>query len=172
MRGHDAIARALVEQGVDTAFGVMGDGNLFIGEALMRVHGVHYTAATHEASAVLMAQGFSKVTGRLGVATVTHGPGLTNTITALIEGARARTPMLLVAGDTPTPAEHHLQNIGQREFVSATWLGLSPHPLSGVDWGRRRRGRAPSPCRAATHRAQHPARIRVHGSRIPACFQI
>ena len=37
MLGHDAVAQALVDEGVDTVFGVLGDGNLFIGEALMRL---------------------------------------------------------------------------------------------------------------------------------------
>ena len=93
MRGHDAIAQALVDQGTDTVFGVLGDANLFIGDCLMRVHHVNYVAATHEASAVMMAQGWAKATGRLGVATVTHGPGLTNTMTALVEGAKAAVPL-------------------------------------------------------------------------------
>ncbi len=129
MWGHDAIAQALVDQGIDTVFGVLGDANLFIGDCLMRVHDVHFVAATHEASAVMMAQGFSRSTGRLGVATVTHGPGLTNAMTALIEGVRSGTPMLLVSGDTPTLDEHHLQNIPQRALVEATGAGF--HPVRG-----------------------------------------
>jgi thiamine pyrophosphate-dependent acetolactate synthase large subunit-like protein len=126
MRGHDAVAQALVDQGIDTVFGVLGDANLFIGDALVRLHDVHFVAATHEASAVMMAQGFSRSTGRLGVATVTHGPGLTNTMTALVEGVRAATPMLLVAGDTPSLDEQHLQDIPQRPLVQATGAGFHP----------------------------------------------
>jgi acetolactate synthase I/II/III large subunit len=124
MRGHDAIAQALVDQGVETVFGVLGDANLFIGDCLIRVHGVNYVAATHEASAVMMALGFARATGQLGVATVTHGPGLTNTMTALVDGAKAGTPMLLVTGDTPTSDLHHLQNVNQRAFVEATGSGF------------------------------------------------
>lgn len=124
MRGHDAIAQALVDQGVDTVFGVLGDANLFIGDCLMRVHHVNYVAATHEASAVMMAQGWAKATGRLGIATVTHGPGLTNTVTALIDGVRCNTPMLLVSGDTPTDDLHHLQELPQQTLVAATGAGF------------------------------------------------
>jgi len=124
MRGHDAIAQALVDHGVDTVFGVLGDANLFIGDCLMRVHHVNYVAATHEASAVMMAQGWAKATGRVGVATVTHGPGLTNTMTALVEGAKAGVPMVLVSGDTPTADLHHLQNVHQQAFVEATGCGF------------------------------------------------
>lgn len=57
MLGHDAVAQALVDQGVDTMFAVLGDGNLFIGENLAREHGVHLVGATHEANAVCMAEG-------------------------------------------------------------------------------------------------------------------
>ena len=126
MLGHDAVAQALVDHGVDTVFGVLGDGNLFIGENLQRQHDVTLVGATHEANAVCMAEGWAKATGRLGVATVTHGPGLTNTITALVEGVKNETPMLLVAGDTPVENEQHLQNLDQHALVVATGAGFQP----------------------------------------------
>ena len=126
MLGHDAVAQALVDHGVDTVFGVLGDGNLFIGENLQRQHEVNLVGATHEANAVCMAEGWAKATGRLGVATVTHGPGLTNTITALVEGVKNETPMLLVAGDTPVENEQHLQNLDQHALVVATGAGFQP----------------------------------------------
>lgn len=126
MLGHDAVAQALVDHGVNTVFGVLGDGNLFIGENLQRQHEVNFVGATHEANAVCMAEGWAKATGRLGVATVTHGPGLTNTITALVEGVKNETPMLLVAGDTPIENEQHLQNLDQHALVVATGAGFQP----------------------------------------------
>ena len=126
MLGHDAVAQALVDHGVDTVFGVLGDGNLFIGENLQRQHEVNLVGATQEANAVCMAEGSAKATGRLGVATVTHGPGLTNTITALVEGVKNETPMLLVAGDTPVENEQHLQNLDQHALVVATGAGFQP----------------------------------------------
>ena len=126
MLGHDAVAQALVDHGVDTVFGVLGDGNLFIGENLQRQHDVNLVGATHEANAVCMAEGWAKATGRLGVATVTHGPGLTNTIPALVEGVKNETPMLLVAGDTPVENEQHLQNLDQHALVAATGAGFQP----------------------------------------------
>ena len=126
MDGHDAIAKALSDQGVDTMFGVLGDGNLFIAEAMMRNHGLNYIAATHEANGVLMAEGWARAVGRLGVATCTHGPGLTNTMTALVEGTKNRTPMLVVAGDTPVADRNHLQNLDQHALVTSTGAGFEP----------------------------------------------
>lgn len=126
MIGHDAIAKAVVEQGIDTAFGVVGDANVFIVDSMVRRHGVRYVAAAHESSAVQMALGYARVTGGLGVATVTHGPGLTNAITPLVEGVRSNTPMVLLCGDTAVAARHHLQKIGQRELVLATGAGFEP----------------------------------------------
>ena len=126
MQGHDAIAHVLAGQNVDTMFGVLGDGNLFVAESMMRNHGLHFVAATHEANAVCMAEGWGRATGRLAVATVTHGPGLTNTLTALVEGCKNRTPMLVVAGDTPGAARNHLQNLDQHAVVVSSGAGFEP----------------------------------------------
>jgi len=126
MQGHEAIAKALAEQGVDTAFGVVGDGNVFIVDSMVRNHGLRYLAAAHESSAVQMACGYARVTGDLGVATVTHGPGLTNALTPLVEATRSNTPLLLVCGDTAVADRQHLQKIGQRELVHACGAAFVP----------------------------------------------
>ncbi len=126
MKGHDAIAKALADQGVDTVFGLIGDANLFIADALVRQQGVRYIAATHEASVTLMAMAYGRAKGELGVGTITHGPALTNAMTALVEGVRSRTPSLLVVGDTDAADPHHLQNIDQRALVEATGAGFEP----------------------------------------------
>ena len=126
MLGHDAVAQALVDHGVDTVFAVLGDGNLFIGENLQRQHGTNLIVATHDANAFCIAEGWAKASGKLGVASVTHGPGLTNTITALVEGVKNETPMLVVAGDTPVENEQHLQNLDQHALVTASGAGFQP----------------------------------------------
>ena len=81
---------------MDTVFGLIGDANLFIVDCLVREHDIRYVAATHEASVTMAAMGYARASGRLGVGTITHGPGLTNAITALVEATRSRTPLLLV----------------------------------------------------------------------------
>jgi thiamine pyrophosphate-dependent acetolactate synthase large subunit-like protein len=124
MKVHAAIARALADKGVDVLFGLLGDGNLFMVDRFVRDEGGTYVAVAHEAGAVLAANGFANVSGRIGVATVTSGPAVTNTVTALVEGVKARTPILVLAGDTPVVDRYHLQNVAQREIVVATGAGF------------------------------------------------
>ncbi len=118
------IARAVSDHGVDTMFGLMGDANLFMVDSFVRDSGGRFVPAAHEGSSVLMALAYSHVSGKTGVATVTHGPALTNCMTALTEGARGHIPMVLLAGDTPVSNPRHLQSTDQREVVKATGAGF------------------------------------------------
>lgn len=124
MKFHEAVARSLHAHGVDTVFGVLGDGNLFAFNSFAQLDGTRFRSMSHEAGAVLAALGYAQASGRLGVATVTHGPGLTNTMTALVEAARAHCPLLLVAGDTPPDAPHHLQAVDQAAVARAGEAGF------------------------------------------------
>ncbi|MCK5891471.1 MAG: thiamine pyrophosphate-binding protein [Aeromicrobium sp.] len=123
MHVHEAIAHALADEGVDTMFGLMGDANLFLSDSFARRHG-RFIAVAHEAGAVLAASGFSRAGGRVGVATVTHGPAVTNIVTPLVEAVRSRTPIVVVAGDTPFTDRDGLQNIDQRSVIAPTGAGF------------------------------------------------
>ena len=118
------IAQAVSDHGVDTMFGLMGDANLFMVDSFVRDSGGRFVPAAHEGSSVLMALAYTHVSGNVGVATVTHGPALTNCMTALTEGARGHIPMVLLAGDTPISNPRHLQSTDQREVVKATGAGF------------------------------------------------
>ncbi len=87
---------------VDQVFGVMGNGNAYLLDALERETAVRYTAVRHEAGAVVAADAYHRAGGGLAVATATYGAGFTNTLTALAEAVRARIPLVLVVGDEPT----------------------------------------------------------------------
>ena len=121
---YQAIARAVADHGVSQMFGLMGDANLFMVDSFVRDTGGTFIPAAHEGSSVLMAHGYAHVSGNVGVATVTHGPALTNCVTALTEAARGRTPMVLLAGDTPVSQPRHLQGIDQREVIKTTGAGF------------------------------------------------
>lgn len=121
---YQSIARATSEHGVDTMFGLMGDANLFMVDSFVREFGGRFVPAAHEGSSILMALAFAHVSGKVGVATVTHGPALTNCMTALTEAARGHVPLVVLAGDTPIDNPRHLQSIDQREVVKATGAGF------------------------------------------------
>lgn len=119
MRVFESLAAQLAASGVDTVFGLVGEGNIALATELHREHAVRYLAARREDAAVAMADGYARVSGRLGVATVTHGPGFTNTITALTEAARACTPLLLVTGAIGLGDRSNRQQIDQRALAVA-----------------------------------------------------
>jgi thiamine pyrophosphate-dependent acetolactate synthase large subunit-like protein len=114
----DAVGRRLGRLGVDTVFGLVGSGNLVVTNAL-RDAGARFVAARHEGGAVGMADGWARVTGRVGVATVHQGPGLTNTLTALAEAAKSCTPLLVLAGDTPAAALTSNFRVDQHDLVTS-----------------------------------------------------
>lgn len=124
MKVHQAIAHGLADLGVRQLFGLIGDANLFMVDHFVRECQGHYTGAVHEAGAVLMALGHARVSEQVGVATVTHGPALTNTLTALVEGVKSGTPLVLLAGDTAPDDRQHAQKINQRAFIEATGAGF------------------------------------------------
>ena len=131
---HQAISRSIKAHDIDVIFGLMGDANLFmINDFVANCEG-GFVPVGFEGSAVLMAIGYSHVRSAVSVASVTHGPGLTNCVTALIEGVRARRPVVVFVGDTPIENTQNLQNIDQREIVKATGAGFeqvrSPEKVS------------------------------------------
>jgi thiamine pyrophosphate-dependent acetolactate synthase large subunit-like protein len=128
---YEAVGPTLSALGVDTVFGVMGDGNMrFLADMTDRC-GMRYLAARHESAAVSMARGYAHATGRPGVATVTQGPGLANSVTALVEVVRAREPVLLITGEVPAGSLGHAQELDQRALLHA--LGVTTQTLRAPD---------------------------------------
>ena len=123
-RVFELLAQSLEKHGVDQLFGLIGDGNLYMVDAWVRGGSGQYTGCAHEASAVLAALGYAQVSGRTGVATITHGPALTNAVSALVEGVKGGIPMVLLCGETPPGNLHHLQRIDQRAMVKAAGAGF------------------------------------------------
>jgi thiamine pyrophosphate-dependent acetolactate synthase large subunit-like protein len=96
----EVVGRTLHALGVEVVFGLMGSGNLAVTNALV-ASGGRFFSSRHEGGAVSMADGYARVSGRLPAVSVHQGPGLTNTVTALTEAAKSRTPLLVLAADTP-----------------------------------------------------------------------
>ncbi|MCP3732802.1 thiamine pyrophosphate-binding protein [Sphingomonas sp. MG17] len=134
IKGHEAVAGALLEHGADLIFGVLGNANIFVLDSFRRLGG-RYVPAANEGGAVLMGLAYGRCAGKVGVATVTHGPGLCNSITALVEGVKSRIPFVLLCGDTAHTNRESTQNIPQRELVMSIGAGfeeaISPETLLG-----------------------------------------
>ena len=128
---YEALSRGVADQGVDVVFGLMGDANLLFADHFARQPGQTFVATAIEGSGVLAALAFGQGSEKIGVATVTQGPGLSNCFSALIEGVKRRTPMVLIAGDTPPNSQLSIQDLDQSRVVEATGAGF--HPLSTPD---------------------------------------
>jgi len=113
-----AIGQTLHRLGGDVVFGLMGSGNLAVTNAIVGAGG-RFVSARHETGAICMADGYARVSGRLGVASVHQGPGLTNAITGLTEAAKSRTPLVLLAADTPAAQLRSNFKIDQAALVES-----------------------------------------------------
>lgn len=112
MRAFEAIARFLAEERAGKpVFGLMGDANLAYIAAYREQHNGLYSSPVLEGAAVSMADGYSRMSGHVGVASVTHGPAVTNTLTALTEAARGRSPIVMLTGDLPAHINDHFQYV-------------------------------------------------------------
>ena len=126
----EAVGRALASLGVDAVFGLLGSGNLTVTNAL-RDSGVPFHAARHEGGAICMTDGYTRVSGRLAACSVHQGPGVTNTVTGLTEAAKSRTPLLVLAADTPAAALRSNFRIDQAGLVEA--VGAVAERVHGPD---------------------------------------
>ena len=96
--GAEACLDTLVAGGVDTIFGYPGGAVLPLYDALVGRPDIRHVLVRHEQAAVHMAEGYARSTGRVGVVLVTSGPGLTNTITGLVDALMDSVPVLVIAG--------------------------------------------------------------------------
>lgn len=118
--GFEALAAAVAAEDVEVVFGITGGSNdRLIGDLVAR-HGVRFIHTRHEQGAVGMADGYSRATGKVGVAIVEKGPGLTNTGTAMTAARLSRSSVLLISGDKVTGSRHGNMDIDQPPFIRAT----------------------------------------------------
>lgn len=101
--GARLFCESLLNEGVDTIFGYPGGAVLHIYDELVNFKdSITHILARHEQGAVHMAEGYAKVTGQVGVALVTSGPGATNTVTGLANAYMDSTPLVVISGQVPT----------------------------------------------------------------------
>ncbi|HDH03162.1 MAG TPA: hypothetical protein ENH15_02825, partial [Actinobacteria bacterium] len=97
MHGGQLVARALRAEGVDTIFALTGGHILPILDGCV-LEGIRIVDVRHEQTAVHAAEAYGRLTGKLGVAVVTAGPGVTDAITGMASAHYSSTPLLLLGG--------------------------------------------------------------------------
>ncbi len=118
MNGGSVVARVLVEHGVEHLFTLCG-GHISPVLVESKRLGIRVVDVRHEVNAVFAADAVARLTGRPGVAAVTAGPGVTNTVTAIKNAQMAQSPLVLLGGATATMLEGRgsLQDIDQMALM-------------------------------------------------------
>jgi thiamine pyrophosphate-dependent acetolactate synthase large subunit-like protein len=119
MHGGDRVAQVLARRGVRFVFTLCG-GHISPILAGAKALGLRIVDVRHEATAVFAADAVARLTGVPGVAAVTAGPGVTNTITAIKNAQLAQSPLVLIGGAAPTALKGRgaLQDIDQRALMA------------------------------------------------------
>lgn len=117
--GGDRVAEALQAHGVRTIFTLCG-GHISPILSASKARGIRIVDVRDEATAVFAADASARLLGLPGVAAVTAGPGISNTITALKNAQLAQSPVILIGGAAPTALQGRgaLQDIDQRPLVA------------------------------------------------------
>ena len=130
--GAEALMRSLEHQGVKTLFGYPGGSIMPTFDALYgHRNTLNHILGRHEQGAAHAAQGFARVSGQVGVCLVTSGPGVTNTITGVADAMLDSTPIVVIAGQTPTSL------LGTDAFQEVDLVGIT-QPISKWSYQIRR----------------------------------
>ncbi len=99
LNGAEILINCLLEQGVDTVFGYPGGTVLDIYDALYRNGKINHVLTAHEQGAAHAADGYARVTGKVGVCFATSGPGATNLVTGIATAYMDSVPMVAITGN-------------------------------------------------------------------------
>ncbi len=126
--GSEALMRSLVAEGVETIFGYPGGAIMPVFDKLYDYtrgerKKFKHVLVRHEQAAVHAAQGYSRVSGKVGVCLVTSGPGATNTLTGVADAMMDSTPLVVIAGQVGVAA------LGTDAFQEVDLVGLA-QPIS------------------------------------------
>ena len=126
--GSKALMRALQAEGVKTIFGYPGGSIMPVYDALFdytrgEKKCFDHVLVRHEQGATHAAEGYARVSGKVGVALVTSGPGVTNTLTGIADAMLDSTPIVVIAGQVPITA------LGTDAFQEVDLVGVA-QPIS------------------------------------------
>nr|WP_122119468.1 biosynthetic-type acetolactate synthase large subunit [Alistipes megaguti] len=120
MTGSRALLESFLIEGVDTLFGYPGGAIIPVYDALYDYRDrLRHILVRHEQGAVHAAQGYARVSGRVGVCLVTSGPGATNTVTGLADALMDSTPIVLITGQVGSSL------LGTDAFQETNFIGIT-----------------------------------------------
>jgi acetolactate synthase-1/2/3 large subunit len=126
IRGADIIVRSLIAEQANIIFGYPGGAIMPVYDALYDYHDqVRHVLTRHEQGAIHAAQGYARVSGKVGVCIATSGPGATNLVTGLADAQIDSTPLVCITGQVAA----HL--LGTDAFQETDILGMS---MSCTKW--------------------------------------
>ena len=118
--GSEAVIKCLLEEQVDIIYGYPGGAIMPVYDELYKYQDkIHHVLTRHEQGATHSAQGFARISGRVGVAIATSGPGATNLVTGLADAQIDSTPMVCITGQVSS----HL--LGSDAFQETDIIGIS-----------------------------------------------
>ncbi len=118
--GSEAVVRCLIEEGVKVLYGYPGGAIMPVYDELYKYQdNIHHVLARHEQGATHAAQGYARISGDVGVAMATSGPGATNLITGIADAQIDSTPMVCITGQVAS----HL--LGSDAFQETDIVGIS-----------------------------------------------
>ena len=120
IKGAEMVIRILIEEGVDTVFGYPGGTVLNIYDELYKASDrIHHYTTCHEQGASHAADAYARVTGKVGVAIATSGPGATNLVTGIANAYLDSSPVVAITGNVPCAA------IGKDSFQEVDITGVT-----------------------------------------------
>ena len=126
LRGAEIVLQCVRAEGVDLVFGYPGGAIMPLYDAL-EGSGIRHVLTRHEQGAVFAAEGFSRVTGKVGVAIATSGPGATNLVTGIADAKMDSVPLVCITGQVRSVM------LGTDAFQETDVFGVT---LSLTKWSR------------------------------------
>ncbi len=117
--GAQMVIESLLAEDVSVVFGYPGGAIMNVYDEIYKQDGFQHVLARHEQAAIHAAEGYSKVTGKVGVAMITSGPGFTNAVTGLADAYMDSIPMVVISGQVP------MSLIGTDAFQEIDAVGIS-----------------------------------------------
>jgi acetolactate synthase-1/2/3 large subunit len=119
MKGSDAVVECLIREGVDVIFAYPGGASQELHQSLARTDKIRTILPRHEQGGSFAAEGFARVTGKVGVCMATSGPGATNLVSAIADAYMDSIPMVAITGQVFS------KYIGKSAFQETDFFGMT-----------------------------------------------